>query len=90
MKVDWHKADIKAALEKKGTSLALLSRNAGLSSTTLANALARPWPKGEYMIANALAIHPAEIWPSRYFDDENKLIDRCALMRRKRTREGCF
>lgn len=29
MKADWHKADIKAALEKKGTSLAILSRNAG-------------------------------------------------------------
>ncbi len=51
---DWHKADIIAALHKRGTSMARLSREAGLASSTLANALTRPWPKGEWMIANAL------------------------------------
>ncbi len=44
---DWHPADIIAGLRKKGTSLAAVSRSAGLSSSTLANALLRPWPKGE-------------------------------------------
>lgn len=51
VKKDWHTADIIAALKKKGTSLAAESRNAGLSSSTLANALSRPWPKGEWLIA---------------------------------------
>ena len=37
-KSDWHPADIIAALRKKGTSMAALSRQAGLCSTTLANA----------------------------------------------------
>ncbi|WP_193388977.1 helix-turn-helix domain-containing protein, partial [Enterobacter hormaechei] len=41
---NWHPADIIAALKKHGTSLAALSRKAGLSSSTLANALTRPWP----------------------------------------------
>ncbi len=38
---DWHQADIIAALRKRGTTLAALSREAGLSSSTLANALSR-------------------------------------------------
>ena len=40
--IDWHSADIIAALRKKGTSLAAESRRNGLSSSTLANALTRP------------------------------------------------
>lgn len=53
-KSDWHPADIIAALRKRGTTLAAISRQAGLSSSTLANALSRPWPKGEWIIANYL------------------------------------
>ncbi|ATG15901.1 MULTISPECIES: helix-turn-helix domain-containing protein [Providencia] len=67
-KSNWHPADIIAALRKRGTTLAAISREAGLSSSTLANALSRPWPKGEWIIANFLGIHPSEIWPSRYYD----------------------
>ncbi len=73
---DWHPADIIAGLRKKGTSLAAVSRSAGLSSSTLANALLRPWPKGEKLIADALSISPEIIWPSRYFDSEGKLLAR--------------
>ncbi len=64
---DWHKADIIAALKKRGTSLAAVSREAGLASSTLANVLHRPWPKGERIIATFLNCEPSEIWPSRYF-----------------------
>ncbi|WP_347253069.1 helix-turn-helix transcriptional regulator [Leminorella grimontii] len=64
--VDWHSADIIAALKKKGTSLAKVSRQAGLASSTLANALVRRWPKGERLIAEALGMEPKDIWPSRY------------------------
>lgn len=51
---DMHPADIIAMLHKRKLSLAALSRQAGLSSSTLANALSRPWPKGEKIIAEAL------------------------------------
>ncbi|CDH04865.1 sugar fermentation stimulation protein B (Ner-like protein) [Xenorhabdus bovienii str. oregonense] len=73
---DWHPAEIICALRKRGTTLAAVSREAGLSSSTLANTLSRAWPKGEWIIANTLEIHPSEIWPSRYFDQEGKLIER--------------
>ncbi|WP_343647527.1 helix-turn-helix transcriptional regulator [Enterobacter sp.] len=73
---NWHPADIIAALKKNGTSLAALSRHEGLSSSTLANALSRPWPKGEWLIARALNIPPNVIWPERYFDEKGKPIFR--------------
>lgn len=63
---DWHPADIIAGIKKSGTTLAALSRKAGLASSTLANALQRRWPKGERIIAEALGRSPKEIWPSRY------------------------
>ena len=63
---DWHPADIIAGLKKRGTSLSALSRQAGLASSTLANALTRRSPKGERLIAEALGIKPEQIWPSRY------------------------
>ncbi|KMK84524.1 helix-turn-helix domain-containing protein [Pectobacterium brasiliense] len=63
---DWHPADIIAALKKRETSLAAVSRNAGLASSTLANALKRHWPKGERLIAEALGSSPEQVWPSRY------------------------
>ncbi len=86
-KKDWHPADIIAALRKKGTSLAALSRDSGLSSSTLANALTRPWPKGEWLIAKAIKVHPAEIWPSRYFDPAtNALLDRKKRIRSPKDR----
>ncbi|EFU58185.1 hypothetical protein HMPREF9545_02015 [Escherichia coli MS 16-3] len=84
-KQDWLPADIIAALHKRGTSMAAVSREAGLASSTLANALSRPWPKGEWLIARALNVHPAEIWPGRYEEEgelrqpKNPLPVRCRL-----------
>ncbi|EEC0293618.1 transcriptional regulator [Salmonella enterica subsp. enterica] len=66
MQQDWHSADIIAALKKQGTSLSAVSRQAGLASSTLANAHTRHWPKGERLIAEALGVAPEQIWPSRY------------------------
>ncbi|ENC7887822.1 helix-turn-helix domain-containing protein [Yersinia enterocolitica] len=81
-KSDWHPADIIAALRKKDTTLAAVSRKASLSSSTLANALTRPWPKGEWLIAECLEIHPSEIWPTRYFDSKTgALLDRKVRIR---------
>ncbi|HCT4968188.1 TPA: helix-turn-helix domain-containing protein [Citrobacter koseri] len=81
---NWHTADIIAALKKHGTSLAALSRKEGLSSSTLANALTRPWPKGELLIAQALNTSPEVIWPERYFDEKGNPVIRQMRTIRKR------
>ncbi|SQI42120.1 DNA-binding transcriptional regulator Nlp [Leminorella richardii] len=77
--IDWHSADVIAALKKRGTSLAKLSREAGLASSTLANALVRPWPKGEWLIAAVIGLHPEEIWPSRYVKERQKRAPKSPL-----------
>lgn len=69
-KVDWHRADIRAELEKRGKSLRQLSREAGLSENTLRNALDRKWPKGERIIAEAIGVKPEVIWPTRYLEEK--------------------
>ncbi|ENZ0175038.1 helix-turn-helix domain-containing protein [Providencia rettgeri] len=64
--MDWHRADIVAALHKQGVSLSQLSIDAGLSPSTLRNALRAPYPRAEEIIAHAIGVTPQEIWPSRY------------------------
>lgn len=60
-------ADIKAELEKAGWSLSRLSKHHGYASRcTLKEALVRQWPKGQRLIAEAIGVDPAQIWPSRY------------------------
>lgn len=63
---DWHPADIVAALSKRGTSLRKLSAERGYAAGSLRKALRSPWPKAEAVIAEALGVHPAVLWPSRY------------------------
>jgi Ner family transcriptional regulator len=63
---DWHRADIVAALHKAGWSLRELSRQSGYGPGTLTQALSRPYPKGEAIIASALNMKAEDIWPTRY------------------------
>lgn len=73
--VDWHRADIVAALHKKGETLAKLSRKHGLSSRTLNNALERAYPRAEHIIAEAIGTTPEKIWPSRYQSKRVRLFE---------------
>lgn len=60
--------DIKAALGKKGLNLAMLAKRSGFPMTRqkLAAALVRPYEAPEKIIAEALALPPAAVWPERY------------------------
>ena len=70
---DWHKADIKAALEKAGWTLRKLAAAHGFSGSTLQHPLKKPYPNAERIIAEALGINPWEIWPSRYNAQHNPI-----------------
>lgn len=63
---DWHPADVVAAVRKAGWSLRKLSAHHGYTPTALDNALHKPWPKAQQMIADAIGKSPEQIWPSRY------------------------
>ena len=61
---DWHPADIKASLEKRGFSLRALAAMWGY--THIQKALREPWLAAEAVIAQAIGVPPETIWPSRY------------------------
>jgi Ner family transcriptional regulator len=63
---DWHRADVIAALHKKGWSMRELSKQNGYSAGTLTTALDKPYLSAEKIIAAALGIAPELIWPTRY------------------------
>lgn len=66
---DWHKADIKAAIEKAGHTLRGLARLHGVSRTYFAEVLYRPLPRAQAILAEVIGVPPQEIWPSRYHAD---------------------
>lgn len=63
---DMSNLEIRGELLKIGKSLSQLGVENGLAKTTVRNALDKPYPKGEQIIANAIGKTPQEIWPSRY------------------------
>lgn len=66
---DWHPAQVVAELRMKGYSLRQLSILNGYSPGVLATALQKPYPMAEALIADALGMKPAQIWPTRYGPD---------------------
>lgn len=70
---DWHPADIKAGLAKAGYTLTALAEKHHLkTATNLSKALTSSFPIAEQRIADAIGIHPKEIWPSRYNEDGSR------------------
>lgn len=63
-KHDWHPADVKAALEKKGLSLRRLAQDNNYSH--FQRVLTTHWWAAEQIVAKALDMKAEQIWPSRY------------------------
>ena len=63
---DWHRADVIAALHKRGWSIAALAREHKLGESTVRSALDKPYPKSERLIAEAIGVAPEAIWPERF------------------------
>ncbi|UYZ81468.1 helix-turn-helix domain-containing protein [Moraxella bovis] len=63
---DWHRADIVAALHKRGWTVTSLAKAHGLSPSTLRSALEKSYPKSEKIIAEAIGVAPAIIWAERH------------------------
>ncbi len=63
---DWSKDAIYTALKNKGVDLAELERLQNLKPGTMRNTFYRACPAYEQVIAQAIGVEPAVIWPSRY------------------------
>lgn len=77
---DWHREDIKAAVRKSGATLRSLALLEGYDAGAFTQALRRPWPAVEKIIADHLKRRPQDIWPSRY-DSKGEPLSR----RRRKT-----
>lgn len=65
-KQGWKKEYIKYRIRIQYGTLRALAKQAGVIPQYLSDTLNRPQPKGEGIIAQALGVSPAEIWPERY------------------------
>lgn len=63
---DWHPEDIKAAVRKRGRTLAGLAASLGISRQAMTRTLVRPAARNEKLIASIINVDPSVIWPSRY------------------------
>lgn len=66
---DWHRADIKASLEKKGWSLRQLALHHGYCGHYFCEVFLRKHFNAQRLIAEAIGVKPWDIWPSRYEAD---------------------
>lgn len=71
----WHRADIVAAIHKRGTSLAGLARDHRLGDSTLRSALSYPRTPSNTIIADFLDVPLHELWPA-WFDRRGQLVIR--------------
>lgn len=62
----WHRADIRAAVEKRGTSLKELAEKRGLHPAACQRAVAARNTPGERAIAELLGAPLWELWPDRW------------------------
>jgi Ner family transcriptional regulator len=59
----WHRADIIAAVRKRGASLSEIGRRVGLSRKSMSWALIRRHERANLAIAEFLGVPPHDLWP---------------------------
>ena len=65
-KQGWEKEYLKYRVRQQCGTFRALAKQAGVIPEYLSLTLIRPQPKGEGIIARAVGVSPAEIWPERY------------------------
>lgn len=72
-KEGWHRADILAAVRKRGSTIAEIARGEGLARQTMYWAFIAPRMRANKAIADFLGLPLHELWP-QWFDEDGKLI----------------
>lgn len=78
-KKSWHKEDIKAAIRKRGVTMADLARQNCVPESTVRNAISRPVKTGEIIIANFLGLPLHDLWPERWTENGQRIRPRYIL-----------
>lgn len=66
MQTGWHRADIRAAVAKKGKTLTQLALDNGLEEWACRHALSRRHLPGEKAIADFVGVPVWDLWPGRW------------------------
>jgi Ner family transcriptional regulator len=67
---DWHPSFVVAALHQAGWTLTSLAKHHNLKGIgTFSKAMRFSLPLSEQRIADAIGVHPKEIWPTRYHEN---------------------
>jgi Ner family transcriptional regulator len=66
---DWTPSYIKYRIQEMFGTMTDMANCYGLSLPMVRQAIRMPYPKVDRVIARALNVHPATIWPSRYNHD---------------------
>ncbi len=85
--LDWHPADVVAALHKRGLTLRKLAEQHSVSAPAVIKALRERNLPSERRIAEAIGIPANKIWPSRYNPDGSR-TDLRKVTRRARAVNG--
>lgn len=85
---DLHPEDIKAAIRKKGATLASLGKKRGIDRRIVSIALTMPHRAAEEIIAEFLQVPAHEIWPSRYHPSGERLRPQPSRNRQPTARFG--
>ena len=75
-KAGWNRFDIIAAVRKRGSSLAGIARDVGLSRKSMSWALIRPHDRANRAIAAFLKLPPHELWPEWFDAGGQRIGDR--------------
>lgn len=74
----WHPEDIKAAIRKRGVSLAELCEQMNVPKHSASKALAEPFTQGEVAIAKYLDVPVQLLFPTRWTVDKKRVRPRYA------------
>lgn len=74
----WHPEDIKAAIRKRGLTLAELCEQMNVPKHSASKALAEPFTKGELAIAEYFDIPVQLLFPTRWTADKKRVRPRYA------------
>lgn len=84
----WHPADIRAAVQKRGSTLKAVAQQAGLNAAACRLALRDRHIGGEQAIAAFLAIPLWDLWPDRWSPAGQRLDHRTKPLRAIRRRNN--
>ncbi|AOY43436.1 hypothetical protein AOT82_1057 [Psychrobacter sp. AntiMn-1] len=74
----WHPEDIKAAIRKRGVTLAELCTQMGVPKSSASKALAEPFTQGELAIAQYLDVPVQLLFPTRWTLGQERVRPRYA------------